>query len=107
MNSAPLPQPKEPVRVEAIADLLNCVIEGKTAIYISVPITSGRRFLHWFQKLGSRLDPHSREYQEELSRYVIQPNCDEIATRISELRVKHRKIVINPAAFDRPEWTQD
>lgn len=107
MSSAPLPQPADPVRVEAVAQLLASVVEGKGATYVSVPITSGPRFLEWFKTRGVQLEPNSREYAEELLQSVIRPNCEAVTNRVAELRSVTKAVVINPAAFNRPDWTQD
>ena len=107
MSSAPLPQPADPVRVEAAAQLLASVVEDKSATYVSVPITSGRRFLGWFKTRGVHLDQNSKEYREELLESVIRPNCEAVASRVAELRKGTKSVVINPAAFERPDWNQD
>jgi len=107
MSHAPLPQPSNPTRIEAYVDIFATVFQKKPAAYVSAPITSGRRFLDWFRQRGTQLDPHSREYQDELVRAVIKPNCDEINARVEDLDFFADRILINPAAFNRPEWTQD
>jgi hypothetical protein len=107
MSSAPLPQPADPIRIEAVAELLASVIEDKSAIYLSVPITSGRRFIEWFKARGVRLEPNSKEYKRELLQSVIHPNCEDVASRVAELRKITKAVVINPAAFNRPDWNQD
>jgi hypothetical protein len=56
MSHAPLPQPHDPIRVEALADVLSSIIEENTATYVSAPITSGRRFLKWFKARVAQLD---------------------------------------------------
>jgi hypothetical protein len=107
MSSAPLPQPADPIRVEAAAELLASVIEDKSATYVSVPITSGRRFLEWYKTRGAQLEPNSREWRDELLQSVIRPNSEAVASRVAELRKLAGTVLINPAAFNRPDWTQD
>src|ERR1700726_58152 len=107
MSSAPLPQPADPVRIEAVGELLASVVEDKNATYVSVPLTSGRRFINWFKTRGAQLEPNSKEYKRELLQSVIRPNCEDVAKRVAELRKSTNFVVINPAAFDRPDWNQD
>jgi len=107
MSSAPLPGPADPVRVEAVAQVLASVIECKSATYVSVPITSGPRFLEWFRTRGVQLEANGREYAEELLQSVVRPNSEAVTNRVTELRKATKAVVINPAAFNRPDWTQD
>jgi hypothetical protein len=107
MGNDPLNQLRYPNYFEKIADLLRSVIEGRTATYVSVPITTGPLFLRWFKERGAKLDPASHEYREEHYRSVILPNLEHARNRILELRRESSKIVIDPTAFEPPEWTQD
>lgn len=107
MSNDPLNQLRYPNYIEKIADLLRSVIGGRNATYVSVPITTGPRFLRWFKERGAKLDPTSHEYREEHYISVIQPNWEATRNRISELRHKTHNIVIDPTAFEPSEWTQD
>jgi len=107
MSNDPLNQLRYPNYIEKIADLLRSVIGGRTATYVSVPITTGPRYLRWFKERGAKLDPTSHEYREEHYISVIQPNWEATRNRISELRHKTHNIVIDPTAFQPSEWTQD
>jgi hypothetical protein len=107
MNNDPLNKLRYPNYIEKIGDLFRSVIEGRTATYVSVPITTGPRFLRWFKERGAKLDSTSREYRDEHYRSVIQPNLEVARNRVSQLRHEGRNTVIDPTIFEPPEWTQD
>ena len=69
MTSALL-NPRDPARIEDYADMLRSVLDGRTATYLSVPITTGRRFIEWFAREGHRLDAAGTEYREQHARQL-------------------------------------
>jgi hypothetical protein len=88
-------------------ELFETVIEGRNATYISVPITTGKRFVDWWRQRGRRLAEASSElYDEEHYRAVVQPNLDAARRRISRIRSETPGIVIEPTPFKKPEWDQ-
>lgn len=89
------------------AELFETVIEGRNATYISVPITTGKRFMEWWRNRGRQLEAASPElYDEEHYRAVIQPNLDAARKYISRIRSETSGIVIEPTPFKKPEWNQ-
>lgn len=107
MTENPLNNPKDTGAIDNIIDIFNCMIDGKTATYISTPITTGLRFLAWYKETGCTLDPGSTEYKDEHYRAVIAPNTEEVKRKINTLRAQRSSIMINPTAFNWSEWTQD
>ncbi len=110
MPGDPLNHPRDTGGIENIIELFNCLIDGKNTAYVSVPITTGHRFLGWYKQEGCKLDPGSIPYKEAHARAVIQPNIADAKQKIIELR--HRcqpgyPVLIDPSAFNWPEWTQD
>ncbi len=97
----------DPSRIEDQADILQCVMVGRAATYLSVPITTGRRFVEWFSRRGKNLDPASEAYKKEHHRDVIEPNCQTAQQRLELLRKVDHRIVIEPTALERPAWDQD
>lgn len=102
-----LNKPKSPYRIDCIVELLRSVVEERTAIYVSAPITNGPRFIRWFSKQGVKFDPSSREYRDAHYHKVILPNSETIRPKIRKLREKVNKILIEPTWFERSEWNQD
>ena len=99
-------QPGDRQRIDVVADLLRSTISGRTALYVAIPVTTGKRFVEWYAKSGRKFDPASREYREEHYRNVIQLNVADARDFIAELRRERGRVVIDPSAFERPEWDQ-
>jgi len=78
----------------------------KTAVYVSVPLTTGLRFVEWFGSTGRYLDKESREYQQALKAEVVLPNVQRAALFLELFRWRHMGLIIDPTSLDVPRWTQ-
>jgi hypothetical protein len=107
MSASSLPIPRDPSRIEDYADLLACVLDGRQARYLSVPITTGWRFIKWYSEHGRHLDPKSEQYRQEHRAAVIVPNCEAAKRSLMDLRSLGGTVVIEPTALERPDWDQD
>ncbi|MCU0286742.1 MAG: hypothetical protein MUF15_10110 [Acidobacteria bacterium] len=103
----PINTPRDTGGIENMLGFLSSLIEGKSAIYISAPITTGNRFIRWYKERGVKLEPESRLYKEEHFKHVIRPNIEDVKKKIAELRHYFDTFIIDPTKFDYPEWTQD
>jgi hypothetical protein len=93
-----------------IFEALKSVIADRSALYVSAPITSGRRFHDWILRSnGSLPNPAGPEYVEEHQRWVIEPNREHAFLVITALRQKHQsRVIIDPTAMgDLPDWNQN
>src|SRR5262245_36356804 len=100
------PQTTRADQVEAVIELLRGVIPGRFAIYVSSPITSGRRFVEWYerhgQKSGSADFDHAAHFQ-----HVVEPNRAAAAALVRKARELNRGFVIDPTAVGVIEgWNQ-
>lgn len=81
-------------------------IVGRTATYVSTPLTTGERLSDWLQ----RSDPRPAKgpaYQEQLRRIVIEPNRQAASRFVARLRRNLHTVVIDPTALpDMPGWSQ-
>ena len=94
--------------IQQLTEMLVSTVEGRTAIYLSAPITSGQRFSDWYAQRGKRLDPSQPLYQDEYSRTVIDPNRRQAQTLARRLRRQFPQTLIDPTAVgDMSGWTQD
>jgi hypothetical protein len=94
--------------VEALLNILNSVIVGRSAVYVSAPITSGRRLAQWIGSRNIEFDPSHPENYAEFQREVLEPNCAHAQDIISKLRKEFSTVVIDPTALkDIDGWTQD
>jgi hypothetical protein len=94
--------------VEALLNILASVIVGRSAVYVSAPITSGRRLAQWLASRNVEFDPSHPESYAEFQREVLEPNCEHAQDIISNLRKKFPNVVIDPTALkDIEGWTQN
>src|SRR6266511_1596067 len=57
-----------------VYEVLDGVVEDRGAIYVSTPITTGRRFVDWRRGSGAGLAPSEERYRREHDRQVVQRN---------------------------------
>lgn len=77
------------------------------AVYLSGPITTGRRFVDWFLDNGYLLENNADTYKNALQTAVIQPNESDILTMAESLRAKFPIPVIEPASLKIVSWDQN
>jgi hypothetical protein len=78
------------------------------AIYVSAPITTGRRYAEWMSTPALRPEGTGADVDLGFVREVVQPNRARARRAVDELRRAGRGIVIDPAALnDVPGWGQD
>lgn len=98
-------------RAALLQSVYGTVIPGKSAIYCSAPITSGKRFLHWTMKRGhshedvdALIHAHAHEHRIE----VVEPNISHAQSIVALLRAKSSRLVIDPTALPSiPSWRQN
>ncbi len=96
--------------VEIALSALDCVLNGEKAIYVSSDLTTGKRL---FSLLREFRVQGSSELKEKLGeqRYrslLIDPNAAAANTFAHQLRARLRRdeLVITPAPFAAPGWSQ-
>lgn len=95
------------LEADLLLNMLATVTEPRSAVYVSTPITSGRRFAEWSSQLDAELDLSHPETYEAFQREVLVPNSQHARRRISDLR-RRFNILIDPTALkDIEGWTQD
>jgi hypothetical protein len=96
------PRPSHTREIESIVQVLAGVITGRSAIYVSAPITSGKRFSH----RARRIEPDL--HRNTLFRDVIEPNLAHAASVVELLRRRKSGPLIDPTAVDDlANWSQD
>jgi hypothetical protein len=96
------PVTERPSEVEAFVAGLSSVLDRGTAIYVSSPLTSGRRAAEWHLQNGRDENP------EGFRRHVFALNRADAACFAQELRARTHREVIDPGAVDDLEgWTQN
>lgn len=104
MNNFP-PRSEREGEIEAMLNVLSTAVEGRAAVYLSAPITSGRRYTAWrVSRGGSAPEPS----QEEVRREVIEHNRAHAARVAQWLRSSCGATLVDPTRLeDLPGWTQD
>ncbi len=91
-----------------LLNVLASVLENHTGVYISTPITSGRRFADWSSSRATEFDLSHPETYQEFLREVLEPNSEDARTVIKKLRARFNKTLIDPTALkDIEGWIQD
>jgi hypothetical protein len=75
--------------------------------YLGGPITTGLRFLRWYEERGRKLLGDQSEYQAALRRDVINPNEADLLRTARDLRRERAEIVIEPASVHVIDWSQE
>jgi hypothetical protein len=102
---AMLPGPRDLPRV--VFEVLDGIIPDREAVYVSVPITTGKRFLDWRRGRGAALAPSDQQYRDEHRVHVVEPNREQVAPVVQRIRERLGRIVIDPTALgDVSGWAQ-
>ena len=89
-------------------NILASVVVGRSAVYVSAPITSGKRLARWVGSRNVEFDPSHPDNYEDFQREVLEPNCEHAQNIIGDLRKKFPNVLIDPTALkDIDGWTQD
>src|SRR5690242_14297698 len=95
---------------DLLVSIYGSVLPNKGAIYCSVPITSGRRFLTWVHSRADVIESvdHAMELlPDEHRRCVIEPNVVHARHVVGRLRRETAVPVIDPTAVPHvPTWKQ-
>ena len=90
--------------IEAVLSAFRSILAYRCAVYIAVPITTGRRYYH-FRRNDVRAS--SPDYDRILTKNVVEPNRESARPTIAALRQKLAKPVIDPTQLECYGWTQD
>lgn len=100
------PRPDHPEEVAKIAEVFASVVEGRAALYVSSPLTTGQRFIDWLGSTSAP-DPHDMAYPEAFRRAVFEPNRESARAFVARLREECAEVVIDPTGLpDLEGWTQ-
>lgn len=101
------PKAEHPDHIVASVEAFASVVEGRTAIYVSSPLTTGRRAFEWHLKEGRDRNHPRLPGSSDFRHKVIEPNRAEASTFVRKLREDRNRVVIDPTAMkDIAEWTQ-
>lgn len=96
--------------IDLMLEVYESVVDGTDVFYCSAPVTSGKRYINWLERIGKcfvDIDSADKDYQESHFREVIEPNRLHAQQIIKSLREQTGCIVVNPTALPPlPDWTQ-
>jgi hypothetical protein len=92
--------------IEAIVEFLRGVFSSRMAVYVSAPITSGRRFFEWYSTRNKR-PALPKEYESDHLAQVVAPNRSAAIALVKHVREIRGNSVIDPTSVHHIEgWTQ-
>jgi len=101
------PQSGHPEGVGLLVEAYACVVSGRTAWYVSSPLTSGKRSREWRRRNAERVGAAAALTSENFTRDVLAPNRKDAARFVETLRARQNQVVIDPVALaDIPDWKQ-
>ncbi len=90
-----------------VFEVLDGIIEDRGAVYVSTPITTGRRFVEWRRGAGAALAPSEHRYRQEHDRDVVRRNREHVKPIVRAVRERGWGVVIDPTTVhDVPGWGQ-
>jgi hypothetical protein len=90
-----------------VFEVLDGIVEDRGAVYVSTPITTGRRFVEWRRGPGAALAPSEHQYRHEHDRHVVRRNREHVKPIVRVLRAHNWGVVIDPTTVhDVPGWRQ-
>lgn len=96
------PAPRHGDEIDVVVEAFASVIGGRSATYVSSPLTTGSRAFEWHRQNGSPGDQAS--FVED----VVEPNRREAADFVRTLRQRIGSLVVDPTAMsDLRGWEQD
>lgn len=98
------PNADHPQEVEAGVAAVAREINGRPAIYLSTPITTGKRYYDFIAGAGRQLTGTAR--RAALQRHVVLPNIKQAQIVATSVEQRVQKYVINPAGYEFRGWSQ-
>lgn len=99
------PQSSRQVEIEAIVSVFASIVEGRSAYYVSTPMTTGKGSVEPHHAVAT--DRPVPEALDEHRKHMIHYNYAYVQELVQELRRSLASPVINPTAIaDLPGWTQ-
>jgi len=91
---------------EVLLQAWACLYSPKSVLYVSGPMTTGRRFVDWYSSKGRSFRVNSRRYNAELKKYVLDPNSKDIRAVAQRIRLARRRPVAEPTGLELSGWSQ-
>jgi hypothetical protein len=93
-------------RLGAIQQVWRSAFGTRRVTYLSGPITTGTRFVDWYERKGFLLRLDSSEYRDAHRSNVIEPNEIDLTITADLLRARDNEPVVEPASLFLESWSQ-
>lgn len=95
--------------IQVLIAFLESIIPEHNAVYVSAPITSGRRYIDWIKQHPGNRDFSGCNQNPEFTRNVVEKNREHSRAVVKKLRSSFPgKVLIDPTVVpDLPNWNQD
>ncbi len=98
------------VTINAMLEVYKSILNQNGVLYCSAPVTSGKRYLDWLERIGKNfadIDRADKIFHDSHFQEVIEPNRQHAQRFIWQLREETEQIVIDPTALPPiAEWKQ-
>ncbi len=87
---------------DAMLEVYKSVLSDHEGLYVSSPITSGRRYMRWLEEVGKKahhIDFMDEETKQSHIAEVVLPNSHHAGTVVKKVRKETGRVVINPTAI--------
>jgi hypothetical protein len=82
---------------DAIIGAWNCALAGARVVYLSGPITTGRRYVQYMRSFSSGAP----------SDLVLKQNISDLLSTAARLRSQRIELIVEPASLHLPDWSQE
>lgn len=93
-------------QIRVALTMIRCTLPADKAIYVSTPITNGKRLLPWRASLPECVKQDKQAYEALLLDNIIKPNTHDGHLFAQQVRVQTGRPVIDPTPFMADDWTQ-
>lgn len=108
MNTDNLNKTNISSQIDKLVEQLSCVIDDKSATYVSIPISSGKKFVDWYKSVGKNfLKKGDDLYRSEHYKSVIKENTSAATNKLREIKSRIDAPIIDPTKLEFIEWEQD
>lgn len=102
------PTSTHPDQVELLLEVFKTILNGRGALYVSAPVTTGKRYATWRSRVAPSLADTDPAYRRMHRESVVIPNREDVRSFVQELRRTRSAVVIDPTSFgDVPGWKQN
>jgi hypothetical protein len=91
--------------INEMLSVFDCMIHANEATYISIPITTGLRFLDWYKREGKNA-VSTEEYNDLHYKHVMLENINASAYFVEQVRKVKSNVVIEPTKLAVKGWEQ-